>query len=103
MPPFNDEFIELVKPSPDLYGPFWIMTTIVFLLGMVGNFANYMLSKFSDDSGFDGYFFRLELVRYAVAFVYSFAVGVPLTLWLMFKFMKANEISLAEVSSELFS
>ena len=49
LPPFNDEFIELIRPNPDFYGPFWILTTIVFLLGMVGNFANYMLSKFSDD------------------------------------------------------
>lgn len=59
IPPFSDEFIELIKPNPDFYGPFWIMTTIVFLLGMVGNFANYVLSKFSNGYQWEGYFFKL--------------------------------------------
>lgn len=42
IPPFNEEFVELIKPSPDFYGPFWTMATIVCLLGIVGNFANYI-------------------------------------------------------------
>jgi len=48
VPPFNSEFINTIRPNPDFYGPFWIMTTIVFLLGTIGNFSNYLLSKFSD-------------------------------------------------------
>ena len=63
---------------------------MVFLLGIVGNFANYVLSKFSNGDQWEGYFFKLELVRYAVIVVYSFGAGVPLTLFFVFKFMKCN-------------
>jgi hypothetical protein len=97
MPPFNDEFVELIRPKPDFYGPFWIMATIVLLLGVVGNFANYVLSKFSDSAAFEGYFFRLELVRYALVMVYAFGAGVPFALFLMFKVMKCNQLSFPEV------
>lgn len=97
VPPFNDEFLELVKPSPDFYGPFWIMATMVFLLALVGNFANYVLSKFSNGEQWEGYFFKLELVRYAVVMVYSFGVGVPVVLFFMFKFMKCNSLAFPEV------
>ena len=30
--PFNSEFYEIAKTTPDLYGPFWILTTIAFLI-----------------------------------------------------------------------
>ena len=83
-----------MKPNTDLYGPFWVMTTIIFLMGIVGNLANYLTSKFSDDEVFNGYFFKLHLVRYGLIFVYSFALGVPFTLFMMFKCMKCNTLTL---------
>lgn len=49
IPPFKEDFIEMITPNPDLYGPLWIQATIIFLLGTVGNFSNYIESKFSDD------------------------------------------------------
>lgn len=98
VPPFNDQFLELVKPAPDFYGPFWVLTTIVFLLGIVGNFANYVLSKFSNGEEWEGYFFQLELVRHAVIIVYSLGVGTPTALYFIFKFMKCNELSFPEVT-----
>jgi len=103
MPPFNDEFIDLIKPNPDFYGPFWILTTIIFLLGIVGNFANYMLSKFSNSLDFEGYFFKLELVRYAFVMVYTFGLGVPLTMLVLFKFLKCNQLTFPEVPILSFS
>ena len=82
-----------MKPNADLYGPFWIMTTIIFLMGIVGNLANYLTSKFSDDEVFNGYFFKLHLVRYGLIFVYSFGLAVPSVLFVMFKCMKCNTLT----------
>lgn len=48
IPPFREDFLESIQPNPDMYGPFWIQTTLIFLLGTVGNFSNYLYSKFSD-------------------------------------------------------
>ncbi|CAD5125253.1 DgyrCDS13495 [Dimorphilus gyrociliatus] len=31
-----------IRPVPDLYGPFWICTTLVFTTAIAGNMANYI-------------------------------------------------------------
>ena len=102
VPPYNGQFLENIKPNPDFYGPFWIYTTLVILLGIVGNFANYFLSKFSDGDVWKGYFFKLELVRYAITLVFSFGAGVPVILFFMLKFMKCNPLSFPQVPFNLY-
>lgn len=42
MTPFNRNFHELAEKNPDLYGPFWIFTTIIFLINMAGNLSNFL-------------------------------------------------------------
>lgn len=37
-----------IRPSPDLYGPFWICTTLVFTTAIAGNLANYLASGGKD-------------------------------------------------------
>ena len=38
----TQKFYHEDDPQPDLYGPFWITTTLIFLLAAAGNFANYI-------------------------------------------------------------
>lgn len=49
VPPFREDFLESIQPNPDFYGPFWILTTLILLLGTVGNLSRYIYSKFSSD------------------------------------------------------
>lgn len=37
-----------IRPNPDLYGPFWICTTLVFTTAIAGNLANYLSSAGKD-------------------------------------------------------
>lgn len=37
-----------IRPTPDLYGPFWICTTLVFTTAIAGNLANYLASEGKD-------------------------------------------------------
>lgn len=97
--PHKSEFVELIRPNPDYYGPFWIMSTLVMLLGFMGNFSNYLLSKFSSDDVWDKYFFQLEFIREAVILVYSFGFGVPVVFYFLLKFMAEKlEVKLPTVS-----
>jgi hypothetical protein len=32
----------MIRPKPDLYGPFWICTTLVFTIAVAGNLSNYL-------------------------------------------------------------
>jgi hypothetical protein len=40
--PFKPGFHELAEKNPDLYGPFWIYTTLIFIVSFAGNISNYI-------------------------------------------------------------
>lgn len=74
------------------------MTTLVALLGVVGNLANYLLSKFSSEAVWDSYFFELAYFRYAFVFVYTYGLGVPAGIYFLFKvFSDSLKVELADV------
>jgi hypothetical protein len=68
-----------------LYGPFWILTTIVFLLSSTGNLARYFNNWEKSE-----FIFRLTLVRYAVIIVYSLGLGFPLVLGLILRLFESR-------------
>ena len=39
--PFNKSFYQSIEINGDLYGPFWIFTTIIFLIALIGNISSY--------------------------------------------------------------
>ncbi|GIL71631.1 hypothetical protein Vretimale_920 [Volvox reticuliferus] len=39
---FRPNFMEVTMKNPDLYGPFWTATTLVFVTAVVGNFVDYI-------------------------------------------------------------
>ena len=83
--PWRQDFFESADTTPDLYGPFWILTTIIFLLSLMGNLSTYI--KHFGEAQFE---FRLELIRYGTIIVYSFGLGFPLALGLLLRFFKSN-------------
>lgn len=85
--------MEGLNDNPDFYGPFWLMTTIIFLLSSTGNLSRYFYNW--DKS--DVYLFKLELVRLGVLVVYSFGFGVPTLLYFVMKFFGCTRLSLPEV------
>ena len=90
--PFKKEFVEKIKENPDVYGPFWILTTIIFLLGSTGNLSRYFYNWEKTE-----YIFKLELVRYGVILVYNIGFGVPSLLYFVLRFMKCDTLSLPDV------
>jgi hypothetical protein len=40
--PFNPKFYDISEQTPDLYGPFWIYTTLIFILAAAGSLAGYL-------------------------------------------------------------
>ena len=93
--PIKRDFIESIKTNPDFYGPFWILTTIIFLLGSAGNFASYLMHIGDEEEIFN---FNLSLVRIGVGVVYPFGFGVPTLLYFILKFTGGQRLSLPEVT-----
>lgn len=93
--PFKSDFFEISRSNPDLYGPFWILTTIVFLLSSMGNLARYFNNWEKSE-----FIFKLSLVRYAVIIVYGLGIGFPILLSLILRLFESR-ISPAQVPDVL--
>ena len=78
--PLNKRFIDAYKQKPDLYGPFWIYTTLIIVLAIAGNLARYwqMKSKFT---------YNYEFVPIAATVIYSIGIGLPLLMKLMMRLL----------------
>lgn len=78
--PWKQDFFENARNHPDLYGPFWILTTIIFLLCSAGN-----LSRYFNNLDKEEFLFRMELFRYSVIIVYGFGFGFPALIGVAFR------------------
>lgn len=79
----NPSFAELIAPSPDAYGPFWLSSTLVFCLASCSNVASYM--DFTGDSSEWSYDFSRLASAYTL--VEAFLLGLPVLLWLLGKYL----------------
>ena len=113
--PWKTSFLETVAPNPDLYGkptgassgpagravalmppldaatsrspagPFWLATTVVFVLFVVGNMAG-SLTAYQSGTDFTPNFAHLSL---AATVVYCYVALAPIVLWLALKYLGA--------------
>jgi hypothetical protein len=47
--PFNPKFHDISEQTPDLYGPFWIYTTLIFIIAAAGSLSGYLQDKSSEN------------------------------------------------------
>jgi len=73
--PFNQKFYQSYVNKPDLYGPFWILWTLVVILTISGNFSRYL--EFDDPKDFT---YNFNIVPTAIAILFGSTVGVPIAL-----------------------
>lgn len=82
--------------NPDLYGPFWICTTLIFLLAAAGNFAEYLSFKPGQESQVWKYDF--EKVTLAATMFYSSLVVWPIAVYMTLRQVSVQR-SLVEIIS----
>nr|CAG4650447.1 EOG090X0CJ3 [Sida crystallina] len=77
--PSQDVLTSYIRPSPDLYGPFWICVTLVFCIAIMGNIADYL------QSGGGGKHWRYDFrkVSISASTIFSYALLLPTLLWLL--------------------
>lgn len=77
--PLGKGFFARVGDRPDIYGPFWLTTTLLFLLAIASNFASFVAYWWAgrrDDWEYD--FYKLSI---AAAVFYAYVAIAPLILW----------------------
>ena len=72
--PINNSFYEEAINKPDLYGPFWIYTTLIFSIAAGGS-----LSKYFNDISTENFF--QKFVPIAGSLIYIIGFGLPLLLY----------------------
>lgn len=114
--PFRFGFIETAKTNPDFYGPFWIATTLIFVLAMAGNLHQVITDTFSNHhkptptqapnstAPINGTQFMTDLlgassgknddsssdfyvIVVGAAVIYGYTIVIPLILWGVFKYL----------------
>ena len=80
-----------MEGNPDLYGPFWIATTVVVILFMTGTISQYLAEK---GKGHFAYDFRL--LSGAAGLIYGYTVFVPLGLWGVLRWFGSESANLLE-------
>jgi len=77
--PFRDNFYQRTE-APDLYGPFWIVTTLVVILAITGNFASYI--HFLPSETQIQWRYDFEKVTIAASVFYTMISVIPLLVYL---------------------
>lgn len=81
--PFNASFYEISSGSPDLYGPFWIYTTLIFIIAACGSLSRYFQGNSTTN------FFQ-DFVPVAATVIYSTGFGLPAMIYILMKVFGSN-------------
>eukprot|EP01028_Stygiella_incarcerata_P003840 TRINITY_DN17_c0_g1_i1.p1 TRINITY_DN17_c0_g1~~TRINITY_DN17_c0_g1_i1.p1 ORF type:complete len:287 (-),score=79.67 TRINITY_DN17_c0_g1_i1:26-886(-) len=89
--PVHSNFLIHVGKSVDMYGPFWVATTLIFIVGVASNLAAYLHS--SDNSPWSYDFTRIVV---ASSVIYGYLFLMPSLVWLFLRYHSVPA-TLAEV------
>ncbi|PBP25981.1 Yip1-domain-containing protein [Diplocarpon rosae] len=84
-------FLDVLEGNPDLYGPIWIATTVVFILFLGGT-----ISKYLAETGSDHFVYDFRLLSGAAGLVYGYTLFIPIVLFLALKYFGSESANLLE-------
>ena len=82
-------FFESVAPNPDLYGPFWISTTLIFTMAMSGNLASF--ASFVPTPAQPKWTYNFNQLTLAGSVVYSYVTLLPMLFWMLLRYYEASK------------
>ncbi|KAK4541678.1 hypothetical protein LTR36_007822 [Oleoguttula mirabilis] len=82
----RQNFLDTLDGQPDLYGPFWIATTVVVILFLTGTISAYLAEKGKGHFAYD-----FSLLSGAAGLIYGYTIFVPLGLWGVLKWFAGSE------------
>ncbi|KAL6719848.1 hypothetical protein ACLMJK_001769 [Lecanora helva] len=84
-------FLDILDGNPDLYGPFWIATTLVFILFVTATISQYLSEK--NVAHFE---YNFTLLSGAAGLIYGYTAFVPVALWALLRWFGAESATLVE-------
>ncbi|PKI43600.1 protein YIPF1 homolog [Punica granatum] len=86
--PIDGNFFSKIDANPDLYGPIWISTTLIFVLASLGNVATYLMEKHTDKS--TSWTFDVSYINVATFAIYGYAIMVPLGFYFLLHYLGSS-------------
>ncbi|KAI7124552.1 Yip1-domain-containing protein, partial [Hortaea werneckii] len=87
----RQNFLDVLEGNPDLYGPFWIATTVVVILFLTGTISSYLASQ-----GKGHFVYDFGLLSGAAGLIYGYTLFVPMGLWGTLKWFGSESANLME-------
>ncbi|XP_075062880.1 protein YIPF2 [Mixophyes fleayi] len=84
-----------LRNNPDLYGPFWICTTLVIIVAVAGNLATFIQKHSHPNYNYSPQFHKVTVAGVAI---YSYAWLVPFALWGFLQWRKGVSLSVGTYS-----
>ncbi|KAG5652644.1 hypothetical protein H0H81_004200 [Sphagnurus paluster] len=92
--PTSTNYLSTHLNPPDLYGPFWTLTTLIFTLFLSSSLAA-SISTYLSAPGTE-YDYDFQLLSVAVSLVYAYGLALPVLLWLALRYLGVGEWSVVE-------
>ncbi|PYH79921.1 Yip1 domain family [Aspergillus uvarum CBS 121591] len=87
----RNNFLDVLEGNPDLYGPFWIATTVVVILFLTGTISQWLSNN--DDAHFA---YDFTLLSGAAGLVYGYTGVLPIALWGALRWFGSSSADLVE-------
>ena len=84
-------FLDTLDGNPDLYGPFWIATTVVVILFLTGTISHKLATENKQHFEYD-----FKLLSGAAGLIYGYTLFVPAGLWAALRWFGAQSIDVVE-------
>lgn len=84
--PYKGDFVEKVGHNPDIYGPFWICTTLIFVAAALGNFASYLSHKLKNEA----WAYDINKVTWSASIFYGYTLIVPVAFYFLLNYFKVT-------------
>lgn len=84
-------FLDVLEGNPDLYGPFWIATTVVLILFLGGTISQYLSTTGKSQFAYD-----FRLLSGAAGLIYGYTLVIPVALFLALRYFGSESANLLE-------
>ncbi|GAP93247.1 putative Yip1 domain family [Rosellinia necatrix] len=84
-------FLDVLEGNPDLYGPFWIATTVILILFLGGTISQYLANKGAGPFAYD-----FELLSGAAGLIYGYTLVIPVVLFGALRYFGSESANLLE-------
>ncbi|KAH9908600.1 hypothetical protein F4778DRAFT_717842 [Xylariomycetidae sp. FL2044] len=87
----RQNFLDVLEGNPDLYGPFWIATTVVLILFLGGTISQYLASNGQGPFAYD-----FKLLSGAAGLIYGYTLVIPTVLFGALRYFGSESANLLE-------